>query len=67
MIEFEFILMFDLERDYFIVEISHDNVFLAEVTEHGEIHLYNETEKKEIIESSQFKDAIEYAKKRAKG
>jgi len=66
-IDFEFLLIFDLNWDCFIVEILHDNILLAEVTEHGEIYLYNEDKKKKIIESCQFSDAIDYAKKRAKG
>ena len=67
MIDFRFILMFDLQWDCFVFEIWHDNIMLAEVTEHGDVHLYNENEQKEIMATSQFKEAIEYAKKRAKG
>ena len=67
MIDFEFLLMFDLKWDRFVVEILHDNILVAEVTEHGDVYLYNEDKKKKTIESSQFSNAIDYAKKRAKG
>jgi len=67
MIDFRFLVTFDNEWDCFVAEIWHENIMLAEVTEHGAVHLYNEVEMSAIFKSSQFSEAIDYAKKKAKG